>query len=116
MKHYLELTDTPLTVKLAIGAEKSTDYTVSIGGRTFDRVKYASVKIDNLAPFSIEILTNAPVFVNSITIDGIPVIPYFNHLAIPQTNYVTSKWTLTFDQPFYRWLHQARSQGWLLKP
>lgn len=116
MKHYSELTDTSLTVKLAIGAEKLTNYTVSIAGRTFDRVKFASVKVDHLQPFSIEVNTEAPVFINSITIDGISIIPNYNHLAQPQTNYVASKWTLTFDEPFYRWLHHARAQGWLLAP
>ena len=85
MKNYLELTDTPLTVKLAIDANNSTEYTVSIAGRTFDRVKFASVKVDHLKPFSIEVNTSAPVIINSITIDGILVVPNYNHLAQPQT-------------------------------
>jgi hypothetical protein len=51
-------------------------------------------------------------------------MPRFNYLANyinehntnTPTSYlgVNGKWTLTIDRPFYQWLHQARSQGWLI--
>ena len=57
--------------------------------------------------------------IKQLSVDGIELVPQFNHLA----HYVTGtptcflgqqgKWTLTFDRPFYQWLHAATAQGWL---
>ena len=64
------------------------------------------------------------VIIRSLQIDGIDLVPRFDYLAEyvndhgnnNPTNYLgfNGKWTLTFDRPFYQWLHQATGQGWLL--
>ena len=64
------------------------------------------------------------VIIKNISIDNISIIPQYNHLSSyindhnnnNPTNYLgfNGKWTLTIDQPFYQWLHQARNLGWLL--
>ena len=59
-----------------------------------------------------------------LQIDGIDLLPRFDYLAKyvndqdnnSPTSYLgyNGKWRLTFDRPFYQWLHQATGQGWLL--
>jgi hypothetical protein len=43
-----------------------------------------------------------------VTIDGIDVLPQYQHLAIDGV--------LHIDQPFYCWYHTVSGQGWLLEP
>lgn len=102
------------------------------GGKLFKSVQF-DVDIDLVKPFSIEIeLRNktyttereTAVIITHLQIDDIDLIPRFDYLAryindhanTDPTSYLgfNGKWTLTFDRPFYQWLHQATGQGWLL--
>ena len=60
-----------------------------------------------------------------LSIDNIEIIPKYNHLIkynndqnrnTETTNYLgfNGKWRLTFDRPFYHWLHLHSGQGWLI--
>jgi hypothetical protein len=64
------------------------------------------------------------VIIKQLSVDNIELTPKYDYLADYQndhnnnnpTNYLgfNGKWTLTFDRPFYHWLHQHSGQGWLL--
>jgi len=66
------------------------------------------------------------IIIKSLKIDGIELIPAYNHLVDYQndhninakTNYLgyNGTWTLYIDRPFYQWYHQVSGQGWLLSP
>ena len=102
------------------------------GGKLFQSAVF-DVRIDLLKPFTIEIeLKNktysmdyeTAVVIKQLQLDGIDLVPKFDYLAVYDndhnftnpTSYLgfNGKWTLTFDRPFYQWLHQATGQGWLL--
>ena len=102
------------------------------GGKLFKSVVF-DVKIDLLKPFTIEIeLKNktysmdyeTAVVIKQLQIDGIDLVPKFDYLATYRndndnndpTSYLgfNGKWTLTFDRPFYHWLHEHTGQGWLI--
>ena len=102
------------------------------GGKLFKSVVF-DVKIDLLQPFTIEIeLKNkiysmdyeTAVVIKQLQIDGIDLVPKFDYLATYRndndnndpTSYLgfNGKWTLTFDRPFYHWLHEHTGQGWLI--
>ena len=102
------------------------------GGKLFKSAVF-DVNMDLLTPFTIEIeLKNkiytteheTAVIIKCLQIDGIDLVPRFDYLAeydndhanADPTSYLgfNGKWTLTFDRPFYQWLHQATGQGWLL--
>jgi hypothetical protein len=102
------------------------------GGKLFKSAVF-DANIDLLKPFEIQIeLINKEyhanpqtgVTINRLQIDGIDLIPKFDYLAVYDNDYnnhspthhlsFNGKWTLTFDRPFYQWLHQATKQGWLL--
>jgi len=71
-------------------------------------------------------LRETAIIVDSIVIDGIEIIPKFNHLVQYTnekqesvfSNYMgfNGSWTLDINQPFYRWYHWHNSNGWLLFP
>jgi hypothetical protein len=102
------------------------------GGKLFQSVVF-DVNVDLLTPFSIEIeLKNktytteyeTAVVIKQLQIDGIDLVPRFDYMATyvndhnntDPTSYLgfNGQWTLTFDRPFYQWLHQATAQGWLI--
>ena len=66
------------------------------------------------------------IIIESVTVDGIEIIPCFNHLTEyntdigpgNSTNYLgrNGTWKLTTNAPFYNWLHMHTGQGWLLTP
>ena len=135
MKNYSDLTVTDLKVNIELGSVGNPDFTVDIKSENqhFTPTVNQTYYIDLLTPFTITIeLMNkdynvdneTAVIIQRLSIDNIDIIPKYTHLAVydndhgftDPTNYLgfNGKWTLTIDRPFYQWLHQARSQGWLL--
>lgn len=64
------------------------------------------------------------VIIRRLSVDNIELIPRYDYLAKYHndhdnnnpTSYIgfNGKWTLTFDRPFYHWLHEHSGQGWLI--
>ena len=90
---------------------------------------------DLLAPLCLEIEMQGKVYdekyetaviIEQIQIDDFNVVPdytqharYDNERNFNQpTNYLgfNGIWTLSFDKPFYQWMHQISGEGWLLNP
>jgi hypothetical protein len=135
MNNYLDLlgTDTDIQIKIKLSVIGSPDFSVTIADRQWDNQCEIIVNHNLLTPFSIKVeLRNkhytleyeTAVIIDRISVDNIDIIPEYDYLADYQndhnnnnpTNYLgfNGKWTLTFDRPFYQWLHQAQGQGWLL--
>ena len=57
-------------------------------------------------------INNGAVEVAKITINGNAVLPTYQHLANPATNWITTNWELTIPSPFYIWYHKITGQGW----
>jgi len=139
MKTYSDLKDIDnrLRIKLVLEPVGTPEVSVIIGavyggGKLFQPAVF-EVDLDLLEPFSIEIelknkiysaSSETAVIVKSLQIDHMDLVPKFDYLAVyvndhnntNPTSYLgfNGKWTLTFDRPFYQWLHQATGQGWLL--
>jgi hypothetical protein len=130
MKTYSELTDTDIQIDLQFELIGNPEFTVNGSALTQDNLTYC---VDLLTPFSVVIeLYNkhytteyeTAVIIKRLSIDNIEIIPKYDYLAEyindhnhnNPTNYLgfNGKWTLTIDRPFYRWLHQATGQGWIL--
>jgi hypothetical protein len=139
MKNYLDLKDTDQQLRCSITLEPvgTPEVLITVGHHCASNKLFKSINInvhvDLLQPFCIEIQLKNKVYnadletaviIKSIQIDGIELVPRFNHLAYytndhdnnNPTNYLgfNGKWLLTFDRPFYQWLHQATDQGWLI--
>jgi hypothetical protein len=139
MKTYSDLQAIDHLIRCHIELEPvgTPEITVSIGS-TFTQLQlFKSVSLDVdlglLDKFHVQIELRNKVYdvnhetavvIKSLQIDGIDLIPRFDYLATYEndhnnknpTSYLgfNGKWTLTFDRPFYHWLHQATAQGWLL--
>lgn len=139
MKNYsnLQAIETKLPVLLDLDIIGTPEICVIVGnhfagGKLFQPVQIAC-DIDLLQCFTVEIkLQNkiydcnheTAVIIKTLQIDGIDLVPRFDYLAEyvndhgnnNPTSYLgfNGKWRLTFDRPFYQWLHQATGQGWLL--
>ena len=52
--------------------------------------------------------------ITKLKIDVYEVLPLYQHLATPPTNYLDFTGTWTFEIPeFYPWLHEITGQGWV---
>ena len=135
MNNYLDLQDidTDIQIEAKLSVIGLPDFTVTIADHHWNNQCNIIVDHKLLNPFDIKIelrnkyYTNeyeTAVIIDLISIDNINIIPTYCHLADYQndhnnnnpTNYLgfNGKWTLTFDRPFYHWLHQVQAQGWLL--
>jgi hypothetical protein len=134
MKNYSDLRATSALVQIELTLLNNPRYVVAVDGVAKSGTPISHwVKLDQ--PFSIEVTlldkdyhapTETAVVIDSITVDGINVIPAYTHLATYTNdhNYTSptshvgfvGKWLLTFDPNFYCWLHGATEQGWLLTP
>ena len=65
------------------------------------------ITVDRQHPQAIEIL--------NLTMDDYEILPLYQHLATPPTNYLdfTGSWTLAIPN-FYPWLHEITGQGWII--
>ena len=140
MKNYLDLQgiDTLIPITIEIEPIGIPQVDIVINGNVFDYEQLRSPVVITdfcqlLTPITIElVLSNkhytteyeTAVVIRRLAIDNINLIPQYAHLAkyhndhnqSQATNYLgfNGKWALTFDRPFYQWLHQTQGQGWLL--
>jgi hypothetical protein len=137
MKRYSDLLaiDTRLNLKLELAPIGTPDISVTVADRQQDYLlsdnKIVEYTVDLLQPFSVAIelrnkqysLDCETAVVVRLSVDNIDIIPKYDYLADyvndhdnhNPTSYLgfNGKWTLTFDQPFYHWLHLHSGQGWL---
>lgn len=70
-------------------------------------------RVDLLQPIKFGcFISSGAVEVVKITINGHEVLPIYQHLADPATNWITGDWTFKIPGPFYPWYHQITGQGW----
>lgn len=139
MKNYSDLQDIDSWVECNLTLEPigAPEFSAIIGqvfagGQLFKPVTI-NAKLPLLEPFFVEIELKNKIYdasnetavkITALQIDGINLVPRFDYLAAYHndhnntnpTSYLgfNGKWRLTFDRPFYQWLHQATGQGWLL--
>ena len=140
MKNYLDLraTNHQLRVEIELEALGRPKFSCGIDNDIMEYYSNSdtinlSYKLDLLEPFSviIELMDKVytteyetAIIIKQLSVDNIDIIPKYDYLAEynndhdnnAPTSYLgfNGKWTLTFDRPFYHWLHQVTGQGWLL--
>jgi len=145
MKNFYDLLDTDNTINVEIALSAIVDNGVPHAKVIcnniilFDSTLQNSVKLNiklhvldlvNLSvTMSNKVYNSAletAVLIDSISIDGIEVIPKFSYCSTYDndhkqdifTHYLgyNGTWSLNMDLPFYQWLHRQTAQGWLLQP
>jgi hypothetical protein len=130
MKTYLDLPVTKLKLDIELELVGDPKFSLQVGPyNDYCQTYY----LDLLTPFSVIIELHNKVYtteyetaiiIKRLSVDNVSIIPKYTHLAKydndhgfkDPTSYVgfNGKWALTFDRPFYQWLHQAQNQGWLI--
>jgi hypothetical protein len=141
MKNFYDLLDinTKTQIKIHLNPIDLPCVSVNINDQNyFDEIlssrKIFSIEVDVLDPIDIRISlkdkdNNDPttsVDIESISIDGVLIIPKYSHLStytndrnisLTATNLgYNGTWQLKIETPFYQWLHVVSDQGWLLNP
>lgn len=137
MNRYSDLPaiDTRLHVRLELEPVGTPDISVTVGTWqqhcVLSDICVFDHQINLLEPFAVVVelrnkqysLDTETAVIVRLCVDGIDIIPKYDYLVRyhndhdyqDPTSYVgfNGKWTLTFDQAFYHWLHLHSGQGWL---
>jgi hypothetical protein len=75
--------------------------------------KKGSLKFDLLAKIDLECkIKTGAVEISKLLINEKEVLPIYQHLADPPTNWITTDWKFSIPGPFYPWYHEITGQGW----
>jgi hypothetical protein len=114
MKNFSDITaiDTSdqLEVEIELIGHNNAEYTFTVNDLPAKPKMYFDL-LDSLN-FCCNI-NNGAVEVAKLIINGHEVLPVYQHLANPATNWITHNWTFTISGPFYPWYHEITGQGWI---
>ena len=114
MKNFLDITaidlNNLLEVEIELIEHNSPVYTFTVNNLPATSKMYFGL-LDELQ-FCCTI-SNGAVEVAKISINGHEVLPIYQHLAKPATNWITTDWEFAVPSPFYSWYHSITGQGWI---
>jgi hypothetical protein len=114
MKNFSDITaidiNNQLEVDIEIIKHNDPDFAFSVNGIPLESKMYFGL-LDQIR-FSCKISKGA-VEVARITINGKEVLPIYQHLATPATNWITADWEFVVPALFYPWYHEITGQGWI---
>ena len=114
MKNFLEILDINLANKLEIMIElvehDDARYTFTVNESKVMPVMQFGL-LERLH-FKCSVSVGA-VEISKITINGLEILPLYQHLANPKTSWITNDWYFLINEPFYPWYHQITGQGWI---
>jgi len=109
-----------LSIKLQLQFHGSTESLITLNGHV---IKSDSVDLEiNLfdpIKLSIDLLSfnegTSGIEIQTLTVNGLEVLPKYQHLASKPTNYIDQLgiWTFKIPPPFYVWYHTTTGQGWI---
>ena len=101
-----------LQVKISLIEHNNPNYTFTINGAPITANSKISIGLLDEINLSCKI-SNGAVEVSKATINGYDVLPIYQHLANPATNWIVSDWQFKIPSPFYPWYHNITGQGWI---
>ena len=111
-----------LRVKIKLKSHGHVQYQARINKQEFTDSIETQVHIFAPIDFSI-VLTefaegSSGVEIVEFTVNELEILPLYQHLANPATNYIDSlgTWTMYIPRPFFQWHHTVSGQGWLIIP
>lgn len=114
MKNFLEILDinlnNQLEIKIELTEHKNSQYTFTVNGVNVMPVMHFGL-LDHLN-FNC-LVSDGAVEIIKITVNGLEIMPLYQHLANPKTSWITNHWSLAVNEPFYPWYHQITGQGWI---
>lgn len=127
MKNFYEATVIKPTlrvnIKFTVAPTGQVPCLVKLGDKTLyeDTIKEPQtfdldIPLTDPIDLSVKICRHHPdAVVLSLTVDDYEILPTYQHLATPPTDYVDFNATWTFKIPnFYPWYHSITGQGWIV--
>jgi hypothetical protein len=126
MKNFLDLLDINtselLNVSVEITEHGYVKYLARLNDTSIETLQYHTT-LDLFAPITLnvnllEFNEGSSGVEVKLYINGLEVLPLYQHLASTSNNYIdkTGKWEFTIPTSFYNWYHTVSGQGWLLTP
>jgi hypothetical protein len=113
MKNFSDITAIDINNQLEVQVEliehDNPDFAFTVNEIPYQSKMYFGL-LDQIC-FSCKI-SNGAVEVARITINGKEVLPIYQHLAEPATNWIITAWEFAVPAPFYPWYHKITGQGW----
>jgi hypothetical protein len=107
-----------LQVKLIIAVHGDIHYRMRLNGHLITDLN-TEYTIDLFSPVDLKCTVidhnNGAVEIKLLAVNGIEVLPKYQHLASPQTAWINSNgsWKFMTNCPFYPWFHEISGQGWV---
>jgi hypothetical protein len=111
-----------LRVNIQLKSHGDVKYQASINGQVFSDSIATQVHIFSPIDFKIFLTEftegTSGVEVVKFTINELEILPLYQHLADPPTDYIDSigQWAMHIPGPFFPWYHTVSGQGWLITP
>lgn len=114
MKNFSDITaidiNNRIEVKINLIEHDDPVYSFSVNNQPAQSIMYFGL----LDEFNFRCkISKGAVEVYSISINGNEVLPIYQHLAQPATNWITADWQFILPGPFYPWYHEITGQGWI---
>lgn len=124
MKNFLDLQATSplLAISISLKIHGTVKYFASINRHLFQDRLDITLPLHSEIYFVVQLQEfnegTSGIEIENFTVNGLEVLPKYQHYAEPKTNYIDKLglWRLEIPHPFYAWHHSATGQGWLLKP
>jgi len=109
-----------LSIRLQLQFRGSTESLITLNGHVI-RSDSVDLEINLFDPIklSIDLLSfnegTSGIEIQTLTVNGLEVLPKYQHLASKPTNYIDQLgiWTFKIPPPFYVWYHTTTGQGWI---
>lgn len=114
--------DRCLRINIELKSHGQVAYRATVNGQKFKDSIETRGHIFSPIDFTIDLTEftegSSGVEVVKFTVNELEVLPLYQHLANPPTNYIDSlgRWTMHIPNPFFQWYHTISGQGWLIIP
>jgi hypothetical protein len=124
MNNFSDITAIDTAGQLSIGLQLqfhgNTESLITLNGHVVGNNSF-NLEIDLFDPIklSIDLLSfdegTSGIEIQSLIVNGLEVLPKYQHLASKPTNYIDQLgiWTFKIPPPFYVWYHLTSGQGWI---
>lgn len=110
-----------LTIELRYRVHGHCLATVCINDAWYVESGQATIKANLFDPISLTVDLidfregDSGIEIEYFGINGLEILPKYQHLASKPTNYIDfyGQWRLDVPAPFYVWYHQITGQGWI---
>ena len=105
-----------LQIRLVIRVHGAIHYRLRLNGHLITDLD-TEYSVDLFSPVNLKCTVidanQGAVEIKLLTVNDTEILPRYQHLANPQTAWITSNWEFDIHESFYPWFHRISGQGWI---